>query len=112
MTSSQSSYWAGRRRRRGRHAEDQLNPLRVIDLLEQAVREGRPLRLVWPDTDPAGLAPSEADAPTAVLPVIPTEDETAPGLAELETEPTTATRQARRLLNPGGAAWSPQALAG
>lgn len=51
----------------GRHTEHRVGAIPVAELLAAARREGRPIRLAWPNTD--ALAADEL--PTAELPAIP-----------------------------------------
>lgn len=96
-------YWANREPRRSRHAEHQVHPLLVADLLLQAWDEGRPVALDWQGQDVTGLVwDQSAERYGHVEPIADDED----------TEPTTATRDDRRWLGSEWFAPGPRSLAG
>lgn len=105
--------------RYGKHSQANANGLSVRTLLERTIAYGDAIRLAWDNEDPNALADGERDLPTAVLPVVPMQvaDEAE---GDDETEPTTATREARRWLaknqpeagtGGGDFVWWPKALA-
>jgi hypothetical protein len=71
----------------------------VIALLRRAVANGGAFRLAWRGDNPDVPVDRDDDFPTGVLPVV--RDELADGAApDEDTEPTTATRAARKWLQP------------
>ena len=97
--------------RYGRHSRANANGLSVAALLDRAARAGHAIRLAWRGAESEGLALAGGELPTGVLPVVRDEHLDTSGEDE-DTEPTTATREARRWLRPPGFAWWQQSLAG
>jgi hypothetical protein len=101
----------------GRHSRTNARGLSVAVLLQWVVARGEAIRLAWRGTESEGLARTRDEFPTAVLPVIrgadghQAEHDGSPGDDE-ETGPTTATREARRWLQPPGFLWWQRSLAG
>jgi hypothetical protein len=94
----------------GKHHAARVGGLSVASLLERVARAGQAVRLAWRGAERQGLAATEDDFPTAVLPVI--RDQVADVASDdEETEPTTATQEARRWLRPPGFSWWQQCLA-
>jgi hypothetical protein len=78
--------------------------LSVAALLERMSRAGQAIRLAWRGSERLGLAEGRGEFPTGVLPVVRDQILDAPSDDD-ETEPTTATREARRWLRPPGFSW-------
>jgi hypothetical protein len=97
--------------RYGRHSRANANGLSVGALLERVARACLAIRLAWRGTEGEGLAQTLDDFPTAVFPVI-READSHDANADEDTEPTTATRQARSWLQSAQFEGWPQALAG
>lgn len=103
--------------RYGKHSQANARGLGVAELLRRVVARGDAIRLAWRGREATGVADPVDEFPTAVLPVIrdsieyQVEPDGPPG-DEDETEPTTATREARKWLPPSGFSWWPRLLVG
>jgi hypothetical protein len=82
----------------GRHSEANAGGLSVAALLARVADAGHAIRLAWRSNEVASAIDRSDEFPTAVLPVVR-------GTDGHETEPTTATREARRWLRPPGFSW-------
>ena len=91
--------------RYGRHSRANAGGLTVTALLKRVMARGEAIRLAWRGTDSNGLVDQAAELPTAVLPVIREPDEASD---DEDTEPTTATREARRWLQHQRFMWWPR----
>lgn len=86
----------------GRHSRPHAQGSSVRQLLLRFIRAGQPIRLAWPTAEPT--ADQREEFPTAILPIISSQTQAAPSASAtpdgdddgLDTEPSTATRQARR----------------
>lgn len=88
----------------GKHSQSNARGLSVAELLRRAVRRGEAFRLAWRGDDPDASVDRDEAFPTAVLPVVRGELADPAAMAE-GTEPTTATREARKWLQPPSSSW-------
>jgi hypothetical protein len=94
----------------GKHSQTNAGGLSVAALLERMSRAGQAIRLAWRSSEVTSVVGCSQEYPTGVLPVVrdmnehQAEPDGWPGDDE-ETEPTTATREARRWLRPPGFSW-------
>jgi hypothetical protein len=95
----------------GRHSPTNAGGLTVAALIERVAHAGQAVRLAWRGREAAGIADWSDEFPTAVLPVV-RDGAIDSSTADEETEPTTATQEARRWLRPPGFSWWQQWLAG
>jgi hypothetical protein len=101
----------------GRHSQANARGLSVAALLARVAEAGHAVRLAWRSEEAATATARSDEFPTAVLPVVrdteghQTEPDGSPG-DDVETEPSTATRDARRWIGPPGFSWWQQWLAG
>lgn len=95
--------------RYGKHSQANARGLGVAELLRRVVARGDAIRLAWRGREATGVADPTDEFPTAVLPVIRDDD---PTLDEEDTEPTTATREARRWLQSPDFSWWQRLLVG
>lgn len=101
----------------GKHSQANARGLSVAALLTRTTQAGQAIRLAWRGDEAASLVDRTDEFPTAVLPVVrrvdghQAESDGWPG-DDQETEPATATREARRWLQPPGFSWWQWALAG
>lgn len=95
----------------GRLSQANARGLSVATLLARVVAAGHAVQLAWRGEEATDVTDRLQEFPTAVLPVVRDQYPDTPGDDD-ETEPTTATREARRWLRPPGFSWWPQALAG
>jgi hypothetical protein len=95
----------------GRHSQANARGLPVKALLERLVASGDAICLAWRD-DQLQTSTDRAEFPTAVLPVVRELHQQDANPDDEETEPTTATRGARRWLSTNGFSWWPKSLAG
>ena len=108
---------AGGAEQYGRHSQANARGLPVAALLARVAEAAQAVRLAWRGEEAARAFAPPDEFPTAVLPVVrdteghQTEPDGPPGDDE-ETEPSTATREARRWLGPPGFSWWQQWLAG
>lgn len=93
----------------GKHSQANARGLSVAELLRRVVARGEAVRLAWRGREATGLADRSDEFPTAVLPVIRSD---APTPADEDTEPTAATHEARRWLQPSGFSWRQRLLTG
>lgn len=92
----------------GKHSRAHARGLSVAELLRRVVARGEAIRLAWQGDAATNLVGPSDEFPTAVLPVI-RDDSLA--LEDQETEPTTATREARQWFGSERFSW-PKPLAG
>lgn len=93
----------------GKHSRAHARGLSVAELLRRVVARREAIRLAWRGDATTNLADPSDEFPTAVLPI--TRDNL-PALEDQETEPTTATREARQWLGTERFSWWPKPLAG
>jgi plasmid replication initiation protein len=108
---------AGSAEQYGRHSQASARGLSVAALLARVVEAGHAVRLAWRGDDATRVVTRSDEFPTAVLPVVRSTDEPQAepdGLPadDEDTEPTTATREARKWLRPPGLSWWPRAVVG
>ncbi len=97
--------------RYGRHSRANANGLSVAALLERVARAGHAIRLAWRGEEATSVTDRAEEFPTAVLPVVRDQHPDTPSNDD-KTEPTTATREARRWLRPPGFLWWQRSFAG
>lgn len=93
----------------GQHSQAHARGLSVAELLRRTMARGEAVRLAWHGREATGLADRADEFPTAVLPVVRAD---APALDEEDTEPITATREARKWQQPSDFSWWQRLLAG
>jgi hypothetical protein len=93
----------------GQHSQAHARGFSVAELLRRMVAGGEAIRLAWRGREATGFADRSDEFPTAVLPVIHAD---APPSADDDTEPTTATREARKWQRPPDFSWWQRLLAG
>lgn len=71
------------------------------ELLKRTIRQGGAIRLAWSADEANAVADESREFPTAVLPAV-RDDGHERRMDEGTTEPTTATREARKWFEPGG----------
>jgi hypothetical protein len=88
----------------GKHSRANARGLSVAELLRRVVHRGDAFRLAWRGGDSDAPVGRDEEFPTGVLPVVRTEfvDILA---TEEDTEPPTATREARKWLQSANFSW-------
>lgn len=97
--------------RYGKHSQANAHGLPVTELLRRAIKRGEAVRLAWSTDETNAVADESREFPTAVLPAV-RDDGQERRMDEGTTEPTTATREARKWFEPGGLEQRPLSLAG
>jgi hypothetical protein len=88
----------------GKHSRANARGLSVAELLRRVVHRGEAFRLAWRGGDSDAPVDRREEFPTGVLPVVG--DQLADALvAEEDTEPTTAMREARKWLQAPSFSW-------
>jgi hypothetical protein len=95
----------------GRHSQANARGLSVAALLARVVEAGHGIQLAWRGEEATSVTDRSQEFPTAVLPVVRDQHPDTPSNDD-ETEPTTATREARRWLRPPGFLWWQRSFAG
>lgn len=93
----------------GKHSRAHARGLSVAELLRRVVARGEAIRLAWRGDAATHMADPSDEFPTAVLPI--TRDNL-PALEDQESEPTTATREARQWFGSEWFSWGPKPLTG
>ncbi len=92
----------------GKHSGVHARGLGVAELLRRAVAGGEAIRLAWRGDEATNVVARSEEFPTAILPIVRDEY---PDENDEDTEPSTATREARRWLRPPGFSLWPNLLA-
>jgi hypothetical protein len=93
--------------RYGKHSRAHARGLGVAELLRRVVARGEAVRLAWRGDEATSALGRSGDFPTAILPVVRDEY---PDENDEDTQPSTATREARRWLQPPGFSLWPNPL--
>ena len=92
----------------GKHSRAHARGLGVAELLRRVAARGEAIRLAWRGDEVTSAGARSGDFPTAILPVVRDEY---PDDEDEDTEPSTATWEARRWLQPPGFSLWPNPLA-
>lgn len=83
----------------GRHTKDREHAVPVVELLADAIQEGRAIRLVWPYDDPDGSSLETTEEPSTTMLSVIRDEHLADAERENErTEPSTTMRLAWKAL--------------